>query len=359
LGLENNRASITAYSRYLSLLQAGSSKELEDRVVCQVRDAMLRKRVYGPPIKLSRVALQFSINPAPIFDSTLSEGRLTYSKDQQRFLISLGAPELIAKKHPIAGQLFEQSFPGDDPSMTRKLRFTYAHELAHRFCFVERTGTWIRALDLAVERKPSAAKLNDQLRLSKNEERFCNRVAGRLLVPDELLTEHWVPLLRGEAQTLVAAFYKRVDDAAARFVVTFDCMIVQLQRAHTRHLIEFPNDFCAMLIGESSKVGNDHLASRKSRVRVAVLPISIEGFRVRPFFPGLAVDKLGDGIHKLISRINENGQTSGYVDCSLTVRTDEKKYSVLHPRLRGWWHLVGHKNKPETSRVLMWGSLGD
>jgi hypothetical protein len=318
---------------------------------------MLRNRAYGTPIKLSKVASQFSINPTPIFDTSVSEGRLTYSKDERQFLITLGAPPLIAKKRPSADQLFDGKSTRDDPSMTRRLRFTYAHELAHRFCFVERTGSWIRALDLAVERKQPAAKLNDLLRLSKNEERLCNRVAGRLLVPDELLADHLGEASRGCEHDIVAAFYKVVDRAAARFAVTFDCMFVQLQRAFDRRIITLPDGFCAILVGETSKIGSDHLADRRPRVRVALLPKILGKSRLEALFPGLATDKLGDDVRALVSKVAAGEDTCGNVDCSLLLRTSERKYSELTPRLRGWWHLIGGKKRPESIRILLWGLL--
>ena len=67
------------------------------------------------------------------------------------------------------------------------MRFTYAHEVAHRFFSVKEGGKWCRARDLATSDLPLADEMKQKITLSRIEEGLRNSIARRVLIPDDQL----------------------------------------------------------------------------------------------------------------------------------------------------------------------------
>ena len=285
---------LTSYRRYLSLLGCTSVCDLEDRIVGQVLDAIRETCRDVVPVRLSRIAGRFQIDPIPKFDTTVPHGRLTYDSALRKFIITLGAREWCNESSVTASELFGDSYPTIDPVVTRRLRFTYAHEMAHRFLFVERDASWVRAMAESCTARPGSARARELRRLGFNEERLCDRVAGRILVPEDLLSAILTPQFRAVSEGQPFDFGRMVKALSDHFAVSGECMLVQVQRALDRGKVTAPEGFCAFLIRESETMGSGLRASRKLRVRSAIVPKRIADTDIVQVFPGLGLDNLGE-----------------------------------------------------------------
>jgi hypothetical protein len=143
--------------------------------------------------------------------------------------------------------------------LTHQQRFSLAHEIAHTFFF---------RLSDAV---PVPVKVNNSFDLEK----VCNRVAGRILVPAELLREE-IKREVGEPERVDAAF---VRSAASKFRTSIDVLIGRLR------VVEPSNSFerCVLLV---RKIEGDAVicASYFGAGLLSVLPSPVKFTRLTDWF---------------------------------------------------------------------------
>ena len=218
---------------------------------------------------------------------------------------------------------------------------------------------WVRAITLAVS--PDKSNIQAVRSLTTHEERLCNRVAGRLLVPEDLLiqeTEQRIGNLRERGIIDIDRLVRQLSDA---FAVSGECVLVQLQRAIQAGTISFGPEFCMFWVGESSTSGSGQQTSRKRRALISVLPDTVGTLQIGRIFPGLSTENFGVEFDSFVRSIFDKlGQIrSGEVRTTLLLRPRDRDRST-RPRefeLRGWWRIRGGVGSEKPPRMLMWGRL--
>jgi hypothetical protein len=348
---------LTPQRRYLELLDASSIADLEERIVDDIQSAVTTKSGEELPVRLSRIAQLFSVDPKPLFDTKIPLGQISYDPEIGNFVIRLGLSEFERSHRNKGDTLYEEVMSAqDDPIMTRRLRFTYAHELAHRFLFVRQNDAWVRAVEAACRAKRATAAAAEIRRLKTVEEQLCDRIAGRLLVPPDRLKAH---LEKRFATGGTIDFADTVEQLADKFAVSRECMLVQIQRALRKGVLSSPGEFCALLIRESRRKGTGSIGYKKLRVEVSIMPPQIQDGEASPWFPGIAVEELGKEFLEFVQSVQSNpDRMSG--DIRLQVKILKKAVSRDEERkafLDGWWRSSGRKTRYSSAPILIWGKL--
>jgi hypothetical protein len=348
--------SLTAHRRYLSLLGTSSIGDLEESIVTRVlRQIRQGGQLALAPVRLSQVVDDFDIEPVPRFDSSIKHGRLDYDQSQNRFVISLPPRKELHYRLRSADLFTRRQSCTEDLELTRRLRFTYAHEVAHRFCFFRKDEQWIRAVSAAVIRKTASAVTR---RLELNEEQLCNRVAGRLLVPEDILTEHIQQRLLLEAGTSFLDFHKELRSTANMFQVSEDCVFLQLLKASERGKIILPPNFCAFSLRFSDRTGASQRVERTFRIQLALLPKDIDGSGLRRIFPGMPGKNLGHVFSSWLSDLRKFGakKESGPLEIPIVLRK-VGEFSNEEFFFSGWWKFIGSQEPHTPQPMLLWGFI--
>jgi hypothetical protein len=177
----------------------------------------------------------------------------------------------------------------DDPS-TARLRFTYAHEVGHRFCFVIDNGDWRRAIQIVVSRLSGAARIRSLRTLTMLEERLCNDVAARLLIPDTLLAR---VVEAAACKCGQSSLTDIVLSVTRTFHVTNHCAMVRLEKAVRRGVLHTADGLCVFLLGYRPEHGR---VIRKPAVMTSIIPKLLAGRKVRGAFPGADFEKVRWGL---------------------------------------------------------------
>jgi hypothetical protein len=333
--------------------------DLEGKIVSQIQKRLRETADQGfSAVRLSPIVDSFGIEPIPRFDPQVRNGRLHYDREQGRFVITLGH-----LGNTYAGQspgLLDARWTGiEDPLLTRRLRFTYAHEVAHRFCFFQEGAHWMRALEAAVLDKRTSTKFEDSSRLELNEERLCNRVAGRLLVPEDVLCGYMHSRLQRESSSLIFDLNRELCLAASLFKVSEDCVFIELQKAAERGTIAFPTNLCAFSVKVSNQIGPKKIGLRKLRVRTALLPNYFNGFKLKRIFPGMDAENLGAAFYSWISdsRWEAVKNSTGEIEIPIILLTENGETNSKRLILRGWFRFNGRTEDKTNQGILVWGFL--
>ena len=313
---------ISSKRSYLGLLGAKTTHEVEARIVHQIAAALAESGKNTIPLRLSTVARGFSILPVPQFVSIDHDGEIAFDEKIARFVIRLRRPEQPTSMRSL----------GSNP----RYRFTYAHEMAHRFFFVEHGGTWKRALDVATAGLDLASRLREKITLSRIEEGMCNSVARRILIPDSFLSTH-CPL--DEWFSEGSKFFSLLTSAARSCCVSRDVLLLRLEKSRS-----FDGGF-AMIIGFSTGPVI-HRGRRLLRVLSGLLPSGEESNGLA-IYPGIPVQDLG---LEMVQFAAEAVRSADSVtrEFRLPLRKSNGNLSAI----AGWWRSLG-----KDERFIMWGRL--
>lgn len=317
-------------ANYLGALSARSFKELEDRTVNELLSAW-RTSVNGRtklPVTLSAFIDKFQICPRPLVVQGQQDGEIAFDYSAGQFLIRLYS---VSPRMPL--KTLAQLHP--------RMRFTYAHEVAHRFCYVLRDGEWKRAQEVATADLDHATQLKHRITLSGREEGFCNSVARRILIPAEFIQsictiEEW--FARGPG------FFSALSDSARQFGVSRHCLLVRLQRE-----LELKSPHFVMILGLS--VGPVTQRGRRTlRLLCGIMP-EVNGRERSKWYPGLDVSKFGEPFFRVISDLLLSGQSrrEGAITTELRLGTERPM------RLDGWFRLLRGDADGGDDRVMLWG----
>ena len=317
------------HSKYLRLLGAPDVKALEDRVVDTILGAVRQRDSDRKlPVRLSLVANDFCISPVPHLTNGAHDGQLDYEEQSGRFVITLCTP---FPDRPLNAQ----------PNRSR-MRFTYAHEVAHRFFFVNECGKWARARDLATSNLPVAEEMKQRITLSRIEEGLCNSIARRVLIPDVELGGVDLRDWFGKGKE----FVHLLTATARKFGVSRDCLLVRLQRNRIR------GSYAAFLISRSR--GTVHNKGALS-LRIATWLCSQDGggIGMQRLRPGFEWSNFGRTSSEFVeSRMQSCSECEGSFEIPLEVARGETR------SFRGWWCLLNTaRDRTEASRILLWGEL--
>lgn len=316
--MSNLTSTRSSQSRYLSLLDAGSVQEVEGRIVCRIESALKKRQ---PPVRLSPVARAFAIDPRPCLVPIQHDGEIVFDECSQNFTIRLRRPE--------------SPMTLDELAANPRYRFTYAHEMAHRFLFVKHGQTWRRALDLATEGLDPASRLREKVTLSRVEEGLCNSVARRILIPDSFVNEY-CPLDKWFYEG--PRFYSLLTRAAQTCRVSRDVMLVRLEKWSSAK----KEQYFAVIVNRSTGAITSR-GKRTLRVMTGIFPSRSRG----ELYPGMPLEELGAEIVQFASKA---------VATKDSVVRDFRLNIVLRGKdsmtASGWWRVLG-----DGDRFMMWGKL--
>jgi hypothetical protein len=316
-------------AKYLEALGAESFQALEDRTVNTLLRAWKASANGTPrlPVRLSNVVEAFDILRRPRVIEGRQDGDIRFDEEYRRFQITLYSenPDLsldeLASRYP-------------------RTRFTYAHEVAHRFCYVEDGGQWLRALDIATAHLDHAVRLQHRITLGRREEGFCNSVARRVLIPDEYMrgmckVDEWL----GSGPD----FSRRLSETAHKFGVSWQCLFVSLKRCLPSGL---PDPYCVMTAGRSA--GPVTQRGRVAlRLLTGILPTSARDRDVG-WHTGLDLSTLGTSTGSVIEDLLGGQRARGDVELLMCFPKQQRL------RLRGWFRILG-AGKDVTTRAVVWG----
>lgn len=309
--------------QYLELLGAHSTKELEEQVICSVEHALRGLPKSGPQVRLSTVARQFKIRPRPELIAGTHDGEIAFELPPGEFVIKLCTAD-----------------PGSqlDPSPEPRMRFTYAHEFAHRFFYVESGEKWERALNVVTSNLDVAERMRHRISLRKAEEALCNRIARRLLIPDEFVAGN-CPVADWLAQG--DEFFSKLSTVAQSLNVSRDCLLVRLQ-----DVLPQAASYCAFFVGYS-KGPITQRGATKLRIISGLFPSRLRSGSFREFYPGAEWANFGESASDFVSgRLQAGRPVSSAVMIDLCNRRSKNKLV-----LRGWSRIIGPQS------VLIWGEV--
>lgn len=341
----------TAYNAYLSLLETSSRECIEDAIVSRLTDALRKKTSGSIPVKLSEVAEQFLIEPRPTVVVGPSGGSIEFDPTLDRFLITLsGQPQR-------SGSRGLTSYRDIGPA--KRLRFTYAHEVAHRFFFVHNGTLWSRAVREVLKNFAAPERIKMLRSLTRVEEGICNNIAARVLVPDDHWIEKVAPALISELCSNREQFVDVLDELSDTYAVSKECLLVRFRRDVDRSHVEIPFPF-ALLVIEHSGVGNSTaITSPKLKVRVPIFPRSVFGNRVKRSYPGMDLVDLGSNADSIVQELARTKKDAGAVKMPIQLRHLEKGRpdADLTVHLKGWWRKLNGTSGAAGDRLMVWGML--
>ncbi len=350
---------------YFDILGVPDATSLVEKIVSVVMNQVREKPAAIPPVSLAPTASDFLIDPRPIHEDLRGDGKLGYDNNRGRFVITLGRKSALRQCSSGSTTVVSSAIhsePWSDLTLTPRGRFTYAHELAHRFFFIKRDSGWVRALDLALQQINPAQRFRAQRILTTLEESLCNRIARRVLVPDDLFLG---AIQNGELGTRAISPEKMksvpqlIRGLAQVFAVSSECIIVKLQKAASTGLISFPEAFCLLLIGESNMKGNSDRSRWDIRVKTAILPERLGGLRLQPMFIGMSVQNLGEEAAHLLHRVLKEPDVSprGKLRFPLLLKssTAECGTEYISAELYGFWNRFAGRDDYQGG--VVWGLL--
>jgi hypothetical protein len=327
--------------KYLGLLGSPDPLSFEDAVVKRIFDALNEessRRVL--PVRLSTVADRFLIRPEPEMISGNHDGQIDFDSRSGQFVIKLCRTSVS---------------PSVNKGGLARLRFTYAHEMAHRFFFIRHSNSWVRALDAAVAGLSASATMKERITLSRIEEGMCNNIARRLLIPDDsLISDCKISEWFDEGQ----AFFRLLADKAKTFGVSIDCLLVRLQKASRITEMDRRDSSFAIVIALS----RGHVLRRgdlKPRIVTALMPRNIGDFQPQQVYPGFSFEKFGDEAVEAIAPLLSSGsQKCGRTRQRVTLLGKKGARSSKEDFLvDGWWQMLSPE-RAQNPRLLLWGKLG-
>jgi hypothetical protein len=330
----------TAEAHYLKMLRADTVKDLEEQFVStlleHLSDQILNQSL---PIRLSKIAPKLQIQSRPQFINGFHDGELRFDAAKQKFIINLCNPESAVQERSL-----------------RRQRFTYAHEMAHRFFFVpDENQGWTRAIDLTTAAVTADSKLQTRRRLNDIEEPLCNRIAQRVLMPDDLLSSRcklhdWFD---GEQN-----FYESLSGTANDFGISRECLIVGMGDAIKRKILKFDAgwSWCLFILNRSQGLINRR-GKEALRISVNIFPREVDGQLIRAPYPYCEVRYLGREAEEFFGKAFVQPQPSGgRVDLTLSLTLIKPKGAGVSGRLLGWWRSYGMGSN-EFRRICVWGLL--
>jgi hypothetical protein len=195
--------------------------------------------------------------------------------------------------------------------------------------------------------------------LEISEEHLCNRVAGRLLVPRDILRDYFHHRMSSSSDSSFFDFHQEIKTAADLFDVSQDCLLVQLQKAVARGQVDLHPNLCAFSLRLSDRSGPNLRAARALRIQIALLPSQVGGVRLRRIFPGLEVRHLGPSLASWIADLAKSDikTRSGELKIPLTLETNRDGHSSQDFKFSGWWK-SNHRTELKTREaLLMWGFI--
>jgi len=208
-----------------------------------------------------------------------------------------------------------------------------------------------------VQEYPRQSRLGPIRVLSTIEERICNDVAGRLLVPGDTLSEELARALSAsdssvedESEPSPHTLWYLLDDVARRFQVSWWCALRRVISARAGLLGQAVGpDFCLLLVGSSTATGAGR-GTPRLRLLDCWWPKSIDNVAIKPVYPGLALERLGRESSGAVTELLANSKAwgGGEVAFPMELQRDVSDgVRDLPAQFRGWWKIWTRTPRPQ------------
>lgn len=287
------------------------------------------------PISLSSMAGKFLINPQPDFnlEYIFHAAEIDFLPDQDKFVIKMKPHLLTTSADELNGF--------DDTQLTASGRFTYAHEIAHRFFFIPTGKKWNRAINLLMQERGYSRFTSIFYYLRNQEENYCSQIARKVLVPADMVasfaTDHpgaFIPRISQEFLVPIPSALLAWRDAMQKSYLTKDPAI-------------FVMYLCAVMRKEEV---------RYIQINASVGPFAGNNLNLRtPFLYKASTEVLGYHLRDLtITRFCDRVfQDDGSIDIPLILRN--KQGEKVWVRLQGGWQPLADEEFFRSG--LLWGHI--
>lgn len=295
---------------------------------------------------MSEITSQFLINPQPEIAVGSDGGSIAFNYRDKRFLIKLFTED------PHRSGAFTKS------DLSNRLRFNYAHEVAHRFFFVPEDDVWVRAIHKVVKSEDGSDRIRALRALTDVEEGICNNIARRVLIPDDILLNTISPSLISDLDANHQGFIQTLDRTSKELLVSKECLLVRLRHGVASGIIKTPPCF-ALFVVQNSGSKKTIPTSGTIKIRVPMLPRTVFDIRVKPAFPGMELKVFGRSADQIVRQLIYDYKQTGAVKLPLRLPRpkDEMSSQPALVNLRGWWYKLPQAAKSTESRMIVWGSL--
>ncbi len=344
MGGRSVEAAPSVRRQYFQTLGVEDAQAIERDITVLLINAVRKRRGNALPVRLAGAVEEFLIESEPRWDEAVPHGRLEFDDAKGHFVVRLGTrwnkPDInrIPNDHLARG--------------LGRLRFTYAHEVAHRFFFVRSGNSWRRALDVVANALPEGNVFRARRVLTRLEESLCNTIAGKVLIPSDKLAEVCTQY-RGFSTDTEPLFCAALTSAARLFAVTRKCFMVRLRKAIEQGEVSVGENFCALLCGISSEQGSSR-SQLRMRVSVPIIPSRLGNYQLVRKFNGMAVENFGEALFIFCSHaLKPETRSSGTLQVPLQLRAIGENRSEFDVGVR----MEGNWNKLSSGEVLVWGRL--
>lgn len=275
-----------------------------------------------PPVFLSSAAEDFLIDPEPIFnrDKYSNTGQISFDQKNGHFVIEM-ENELLTNPNDMPVNFAESG-------LTPRGRFTYAHEIAHRFFFVPTNHGWEWGITLLTKYKKHSSFLQFAFYyLNRQEERYCNQIARQVLVPADALPT---------TTQLDSSLGEFISDVSKKFLVPIPSALLAVRDAiQEGYFTKEPNIFIMYLCAQKRAGGISSI-----RIDCSIGPFADNNLGLRtPYLWKASSEYLGYGFNEFILSLFRSSGFKDYreeVDTSLLLKNKINNSDVFN--LRGWWY---------------------
>lgn len=341
---------ISARSKPLTKIQAlRCYKELTgaawDDSFLQHSAAKILEKVWGRaqavPVSVRRMAEALSIETRLTFDQMSPEGKTEYESSLGKFVVYLRRRRDRPVQDSNQGKFLD--------SLSVRERFTFAHEVAHTLFFVKEDDLWVRALKKVLDRTSPQYQRVVSNSLHGLEERLCNEIAARVLIPQTFVQTslcNWLD--RKGWNEKLPNLLALVDWIAKTCRVSALVSLARTLKVARSVEPTVPENFIVLVINISPNFSAPHGGMK------IVFSYSL-GKIGKIIFPGLEPIKLGYSFKEFCDKTLRD-QTSvkrGTLRLPLTLKkADSQSIEAL---LEGYWTVLGRPN--QYNRAMIWGLL--
>lgn len=301
-------------------------------------DKVKEKSPLTPPIMLSSVAGDFSIQPEPnIENMDDAYGMINFDKTKGEFIITLRGDCMQD----------EAQHPWQESHLNLMGRFTYTHEIAHRFLFIPKgDGNFINARNETLKKVEDP---NPFYHLRELEEMSCNLIARRTLIPSPLVAELARTYLPDEKDLPLPSIGELILEASQKFLAPPSSAILAFREAvHKNYLKVDPDLFMLYLRYTMRKKYEMGVI----RVKILVGPFTGNNTGLKePFLYMSYPDKLGSRFYRGTAvRIfcHDWDKCQGEIDTPIIIDKDGKKLVL---QMEGFWQSIADDETLRTALI--------
>jgi hypothetical protein len=338
-----NHIRSNAVTKYSRLTGASRSPLYFEQAAHEILTKIGEESGVSVPISLSKVADAFTVE-ARLRDSKTAapEGCLSFDKELGRFIV-------YVKLQSAQSVLFLEG-------LSPRQRFTFMHEIAHRLFFVQEEKLWVRALEKVLSMSPSIYRTAIAGFLHRLEEKLCNEIAYRVLVPSGYIHEALSKTqYLNEAGLWQAALPDLIGSVANACQVSLEVSLLRILKAGRAKELHLPGSFILLIIELSPERPNG-----LKKVSLAFAPSSLDTTKIKSIYPGITPYHLGLAFNEFCSEVLtvNSVKDSSTINIPVKLVSRQKKGAkdrYIEAELDGYWRIFPGSNG--NRRAMVWGCL--